>query len=250
MNSINVTLLSTTSGSYSIDERLCAAAVLFVYAFVGLLFYAIVLYVLIKNRSDFDNSYYIMVYYEAAADIGMLLLFILVVVPCAITNTYFYGERVTNFLANAETLFFDTMHFYLGPVALNRLFGIGSVISKRMSDSFLCQLFTGRKFVHAWMVFGWLWAATISLVLTYIARCPKLFFLDQLCFNYECADVSNSLFQLYTIYSPVYPAFTFIPYIILFFLLRWQRNNSTSVYTSLCEHVVKFRFCFNSLYLF
>jgi hypothetical protein len=198
--------------AYTTSGRLGTAAVLFTYSLIGLLFYAIILYVLIKHRSEFDNSYYIMVYYEAAANIGMLLLFILVIFPSAVTNTYFYGETVTNGLANLDTLFFHTMHFYLGPIALNRLFGIGRVFSKRMSDSFLCQLFIARKFVHAWMIFGWLWAVALALTLYYYAHCPKLFLLDQLCVKYECVNFAHLFFQFYQIFCFVYPAMTAIPF--------------------------------------
>jgi hypothetical protein len=211
MNTTNLSLVVDAVDAYTTTGRLLAGGVVFAYALVSLIFYAIVLCALFKNRREFDNSYYIMVYYEAVADIGELLLMLILIVPCAVTNSYVYGETVTNFLANGDTLFFHTMHFYLGPIALNRLFGIGSVISKRISDSFLCKLFTVRQFVHAWMVFGLLWAATIGLCLNYIAQCPKVFFLDQLCVNYECVDYGNALFHMYQLYCPVYPAVTAIP---------------------------------------
>lgn len=221
---------STLDTGYTTAGRLGAAFTYLIVSLVGLIIYAVVIITIYKNRkTKFDNSYYTMVYYTAAADCGMMLDFLLLVAPCAFANDYVFGETAVNLLANFDTLFFHVMMVTLLPVSLNRLFGVGVTISTRMSKMWIAKVFTEKKYVHMLMIACYLWALAISFAMPYVVNCQKVLFLDQLTLNYNCVDYGSTLFTIYGWYCYIYPVIAFIPYVILFMLLRWQRQQSSSV---------------------
>jgi hypothetical protein len=221
---------TTVDTGYTTAGRLGAACTYLILSAAGLIIYSVVIVTIFKNRkTKFDNSYYTMVYYTAAADCGMMLDFLLLMAPCAFANDYIIGETAMNLLSNFDTLFFHVMMVTLLPVSLNRLFGVGVTISTRMSKMWIAKVFTEKKYVHVLMIMCYVWALGISFAMPYVVKCQKVLFLDQLTFNYLCEDYGSTLFTIYGDYCYIYPIISFIPYVILFLLLRWQRQQSSSV---------------------
>jgi hypothetical protein len=160
---------------------------------------------------------------------GELLVIMFLVVPCAFINDFIYGESAVNILSNFDTLFFHVMLITLLPIALNRLFGAGSMASTVLAQMRMNKLFTEKKYVHYVMIICYLWALAITFAMPFLLKCQKVFFLDELAINYQCVNYDSIMFIAYGYYCYVIPVISFVPYVILFIILRFHRTHSTSV---------------------
>ena len=179
---------------------------------IGLIAYDLVLVALIKNSYAFTHTFYIFVWHLAIVDIIYLMINLVLVVPASFANTLPFGQFWTNFIANLDTLCWHMIyllmgelywhctcanHSLTGPISLNRLFAIASLVCPAVSALCITKAFIARSAVHFWSVLCWVLAIAITFCMSLVLHCPKEFPVEHLTFTYVCEDYNNTLFQLH-----------------------------------------------------
>ena len=179
---------------------------------IGLTAYGLVLAALIKNSNVLTHTFYVLVWHLTIADITFLMVNLVLVVPATFANALPFGKFWSNLIANLDTLCWNMICLLMGelywhrmcanysltgPISLNRLFAVASVIYPSVNTSPITKVFTERAFVHFWGVLCWALAITIMLCMPLAAHCPMEFPVEHLAFIFVCEDYGNTLFQLH-----------------------------------------------------
>ena len=128
----------SSNEKYEFGTRLITCIFYLVLSIIGVVLYIFDMYVMYKHRHVFDNTFYILIAYLAVGDIMYLLQIIFYTVPFSIANEFFIPEYLAQLIANGNTVLFNTIFAFLGPIALNRLMAIiGKIEFESISKNLL-----------------------------------------------------------------------------------------------------------------
>uniref|UniRef100_A0A914URH1 G-protein coupled receptors family 1 profile domain-containing protein n=1 Tax=Plectus sambesii TaxID=2011161 RepID=A0A914URH1_9BILA len=208
---------------------------------IGLIAYIIVVVTIFTEKRHFRHSFYTVVAHLAVGDISLMVVYVVLAVPCTVTGTFVYGEQVSRWMANLDTLLYNSTFYFLLPLGLNRFFAVTSSFTT-WHKTFVGRLFT--KLPHIHFALGACWLIGMGLIpLTKLSGCDKIFDPTAMHFLYECVDYNVIGLRIAVWFGYLVPILVFSVYCSLLCVLKAQSVAQTAPRGSMRQRAEKLMLC-------